>query len=224
MQNLNAFLSTLPGWLIAVIVVTVGWLAAGAVRIIVAKALRPFRFNQFCERIGVYGFLRKGGVTLTPCDLVGRGVYWIIVIAVLQEAGRILDIGAAVEFRQRAVAAFPALLSAALVLAVGLIVIAFLSAFVRTLIRNAGSPYANLWSRIIRWAGTIVVLAIAGEQAELRGTVFVGVLYIVITAFAFGMALAFGLGCKDMARNAMEKLITDLKERHRDMPNSDLEG
>jgi hypothetical protein len=102
--------------------------------------------------------------------------------------------------------------------------IAFLAGFVRTVTRNAGSPYANLWSRITRWVGVVLVLAMAFEQAEIRGSILAGAIQILIAAFAFGMALAFGLGCKDIARNAMERMLANLKERHRDASKTDLEG
>jgi hypothetical protein len=224
MENLNVYVSALPGWLIAAIVVAVGWLAAGAARFVVARLLALLHFNQLCERTGACDFLRKGEVGFSPAELAGRGLYWVVLIGVFLEAARLLDIGVANEFRHRVVAALPALLSAGLVLAVGLIVTAFLSGFVRTVTRNAGSPYADLWSRITRGVGVVLVLAMAFEQAEIRGSILAGVIQIVIAAFAFGMALAFGLGCKDMARNAMERLIADMKERHRDASKSDLEG
>jgi len=217
-------LSDMPSWILAILVIVVGWAIAAFARFIVANSLRLFHFNQFCDRIGVCEALRKGEVTPSPAELAGRGLHWLILIAALLEAARLLDIRAAVELRHRAVAAIPAFSSAVLVLAVGLMVVAFLAGVVRTLSRNAGSPYANLWSRATRWTGTTLVLALAVEQAEIRGSVLAGVMYIVIAAVAFGMALAFGLGCKDMARNAMEKWIADIKERHRESSKSDLEG
>ena len=224
MENLNGYISALPGWLIATMIVAVGWLAAGAARFIVSRLLALVHFNQLCERTGAGEFLRKGEVAFSPAELAGRGLYWVMLIMVFMEAARLLDIGVANEFRHRLVAALPALLSASLVLAVGLIVTAFLSGFVRTVTRNAGSPYANLWSRITRWVGVVLVLAIALEQAEIRGSILAGVIQIVIASIAFGMALAFGLGCKDMARTAMERLIAGMRERHRDASKSDMEG
>jgi xanthine/uracil/vitamin C permease (AzgA family) len=224
MHALNAYLSALPGWLIAVITITSGWLAAGVARFVVTRLLAFLHFNQLCTRTGVGAFLRKGEVVFSPAELVGQGIYWVVLIGAFLEAARLLDIGVATEFRHRIVAALPALLSGALVLAVGLILVAFVAGFVRTVTRNAGSPYANLWSRITRWVGVVLVLAIAFEQAEIRGSILAGVIQIVIAAIAFGMALAFGLGCKEMARNAMEKLVADLKERHRDSSKPDMEG
>jgi hypothetical protein len=224
MEILNTYLSALPGWLIAAAVVAFGWLAAGAARFLFTRLLVLLHFNQLCERTGACDFLRKGEVAYSPAELLGRGLYWVALIVVFLEAARVLDLELATEFRRRAVEALPALLSAALVLAVGLIVTAFLSGFVRTVTRNAGSPYADLWSRITRWVSVVLVLAIAFEQAQIRGSILAGVIQIVIAAIAFGMALAFGLGCKDMARNAMERLIAELKERHRDASKPDMEG
>ncbi|MDI6775563.1 MAG: hypothetical protein QME60_09305, partial [Verrucomicrobiota bacterium] len=183
-----------------------------------------FRFNQACERTGVGDFLRRGEVPLSPSELVGRGLYWVVIIGVPFETARLLDIRAVMEFRQRVVVAMPALLSAMLTLIVGLIAISFLSGLVRTIARNAGSPLANLWSRIVRWVSVIMVLAIALEQAEIRGSVMIGALLLVIAAVAFGIALSFALGCKDMARSAMEKWIANLRERHRDASKPDMEG
>ncbi len=224
MENMNTYISALPGWTIAAIVIALGWLTAGVARFIVSKVLTLFRFNHLCARTGACEFLRKGEVVFTPSELMGRGLYWVLLICAILEAARLLDIGVATEFRMRVAAALPSLLSASLVLIVGIMVITFLSGFVRTVTRNAGSSYANLWFRLTRWVGVILVLAMAFEQAEIRGSILATVILIIISAFAFGMALAFGLGCKDMARNAMEKMITDMKERHRDTTKPDMEG
>ena len=224
MGNLYAYLSALPGWLIAMIVVTAGWLSAILLRCLVSRLLALLRFNHLCERTGASDVIRKGGVAFSPSQLTGRGLYWLVLIAAFLEAARLLDIGVVTEFRQRVVAGLPAVLSAALVLTLGLLAVSFLSGFVRTVTRNAGSPYATLWSRITRCVGVVLVLAVTLEQAEIRGSIIAGVIQIVIAAIAFGMALAFGLGCKDMARNAMEKLVAEMKDRHREASKSDMEG
>lgn len=224
MNTLIDYISRTPHWLIALLMIAGGWTIARLAQILSAKALRLFRFNQFCDRIGLSEALHKGDVTLSPSELVGRGLHWLILLTVLMETARYLDIGMAAEMRQWAISTIPSLLSAALVLAVGLILVGFLAGVVRTLSRNAGNPYANLLARITRWTGTTLVLTLAVEQSGIRGSVFVGVLYIFIAGLAFGLALAFGLGCKDMARAAMDKWIANLKESHRDSSNPDLEG
>jgi len=224
MKDVIAYLAELPGWFVAAIIVAAGWLAAIVARTLLARMLAALRFNRLCDRAGVCDFLRKGEVPLTPSQLVGWGIHWGILIVSLMEAARLIHIAVAAELRHRLVAAIPPLLSAAFVLAAGLLVVAFLAGFVRTVFRNAGSAYATLWSRIARTVGVLLVLAVACEQADMRGSMLASAMQIVLAAIAFGAALAFGLGCKDMARNAMEKLIAELRDRHKDGAKSDMEG
>lgn len=224
MENLYVYLSELPKWLVALMFITAGWLTAILARFLIARVLAILHFNKLCERTGACEFLRKGEVAFSPAQLTGRGAYWLILIGTFLEAARLLDIGVITLFRQRVVATFPAMLSAILVLTIGLLAVAFFSGFVRTVTRNAGSPYANLWARITRCVGVILVLATTIEQAGIHGSILAGVIQIALAAIAFGMALAFGLGCKDMARIAMEKLVAELKDRHRDASKSDMEG
>lgn len=224
MEKILDYFSALPGWMAAMLVFAAGWLAAGVARVVLARLLRLMRFDRLCERTGVIKFLKRGEVPYSPCELVGRGFYWAILIGIFLETARLFNISIAMELRQRFMSALPAFLSAVFVLSVGLLLVGLLAGFVRTFFRNAGNLYANFWARMTRWVGVLLVIAVAFEQMEIRGSILAAVIQIVIAAFALGMALAFGLGCKDMARNAMEKLINDLKERHKDTTKPDLEG
>jgi len=224
MVKITEFYSMLPHWAVAVIVVLSGWLMASVLRFIVTKTFTLFSLSRLFNRTGVSEFLRKGEVNLTPAQLAGRILYWLVMMVAFLKAAQVLDITTVTQFRRNIEAHLPSLISGGFVLAVGLILVNFLAGFVRTLARNEGSPYANLWSRITRWIGTVLVVAVALEQADVRGSILAVILQVVIAALAFGTALAFGLGCKDIARNAMEKFIAYLKERHTDISKSDLEG
>ena len=224
MEKIISFYSLLPHWLSAIILLVSAFLIATLLRLIATKAINLFRLSRLFDRTGVTEFLRKGEVKLTPAQLTGSIIYWLVLIAAFLKAAQILDMTTVIQFRKNIGANLPSFLSGGFVLAVGLILVNFIAGFVRTVSRNEGSPYANLWSRITKWVGTIIVIAIALEQANVRGSVLAIILQVIIAALAFGTALAFGLGCKDIARNAMEKFINYLKERHTDMSKSDLEG
>ena len=49
-------------------------------------------------------------------------------------------------------------------------------------------------------------------------------LLMLFGALVFGLALAFGLGCKDIARSSMERWLRELRERERMTKGTDLEG
>ena len=47
---------------------------------------------------------------------------------------------------------------------------------------------------------------------------------ILFAAIVFGAALAFGLGCKDLARDAFTRVLQSLREKKRTDGRADLEG
>lgn len=224
MECIKDFCSTMPAWLLALGVVLIGWLTAAILRSVATKTLALLPLQHFFDRTGVSTFLRKGEVQHTPAQLFGRAIFWVVLISAFLCAAMILDVVVLEQLRQRLTANLPAILAAGFVLVVGLLIVKFAAGFVRTVVRNEGSPYADLWARITKWAGTILVLAVAFEQSEIRGSFLATTLQVIIAAVAFGTALAFGLGCKDIARTAMEKFLRYLRERHTDRSKPDLEG
>jgi hypothetical protein len=68
------------------------------------------------------------------------------------------------------------------------------------------------------------VLTVAFEQAGLGRSIVEFIFQVLLGAAAFGTALAFGLGCKDMARDSLQRLIRNLREKERTSRGPDLEG
>jgi hypothetical protein len=214
----------LPRPVAAVIVLAAGWGAAILLRLLCSRLLAAMKFDKFSERTGLKEFLRKGGVEYSPSRLVGVILYWIVIIVVLILSALALDVRIVDELSGRIAAQLPAILSAALVTGVGLVLVGFLANFAATISRNAGFPSARLLSRIIRWAGYVFIVSIALDQMGIGRNLVGPVFLIVLGAVALGAAIAFGFGCKDMAREAMDRFIRTMMERSRDGGGGDMEG
>jgi len=228
MKALHALLESartvLPPWALALLVLAAGWALAGTASLLLSRFLHVLRFNALAERLGLAAFLRKGAVHRPASGVAGRAAYWIILIATLFEVARELNVEAAEATLQRLRATLPGLVSALLSRTIGLLLVSFLANFVRTLARNAGSDYAELLGRATRWIGNLFVLLLALEQIELRMTLLAATLQFILAAAAFGVALAFGLGCKDLARHTAERWLASLRDRHPPTAPEDLEG
>jgi hypothetical protein len=61
-------------------------------------------------------------------------------------------------------------------------------------------------------------------QVDLGRTLINSMVQILFAAVAFGLALAFGLGCKEIARDAATRWPQNLREKRRSDGRSDLEG
>jgi hypothetical protein len=103
-------------------------------------------------------------------------------------------------------------------------VVSFIGNFVMTVARNAAYPHARLVARAVKIVGIVLVLGLALEQLDLSRSLIIALFQILFAAAAFGAGLAFGLGCKDLARDAMLRFLRNLRERERAGKGPDLEG
>jgi len=214
-EALDAFWTVLPGPIAAAAVLLAGWALAVFARFILTRILIAAKFDKMSEKTGFGEFLRKGGVGLSPSRLVGKIAYWAALIVTLVLASSALDIAAFSEISRRIFESMTSWLAALLIVVVGAIIVSFVSNFVLTIARNAAVENSRLLAKAIKWTGNILVAALALDQIGLGKSIISGILGIVFSAIALALALAFGLGCKDMARDAMQNFIRGLREKGR---------
>ncbi|MBN1520849.1 MAG: hypothetical protein JW923_12275 [Spirochaetales bacterium] len=214
----------MPLILTTFITLIAGWLAAVLSRFLVTKTLKILRADKLSERLGVDEFLRKGGVQYSVIQLIGVLTFWIFIGATLIIISTMLDITVVTALWNRVLSTLPGVFAGLLITALGIILVTFFANFTLTIARNAGWPQADLWGKAIKYSGIFVVALIALEQIGFRGNVLSYLLLIAFAALALGLALAFGLGCKDLARGWMERVIRNLRERGRSAHPTDLEG
>jgi hypothetical protein len=220
----RAIWSSLPPIAAALIVLILGWLGSTALRFIVSKLFRIIRFDKLSAKTGLSEFLRKGNTRYTPSRLLGVIVYWIALLAVFLAVAKILDVGIYLAISQKLIQSLPNLIAGVLVAIVGSLIVAFLANVVETIALNASFPHAKLLSRVLKWLGIVIVLTVALEQAGLGRSILGFIFQVLLGAAALGAALAFGLGCKDMARDSLQRFIRNLQEKERASHGSDLEG
>lgn len=214
----------LPPLLHALVVLAFGWLAALALRFLVSRVLMAIRFDRMGDKTGLSEFLRKGHASYTPSRLVGVIVYWITLLAALLELLRIIDAGIYKAFSDKLVQALPNLVAGILIILVGSLVVSFIANFALTIALNASIPNARLISKTIKYLGVVVVVMAALGQVGLGKSIMDFVFEVLFGAIALGAALAFGLGCKDIAHDSMQRFLRNLREKGRSGQGSDLEG
>ncbi len=224
LNDILFFWSSLPSWLQALPLLAAGWLMAFVLRHALTVLCALLFVNRLAERVGLSDFLRKGNVTQTPAQLFGLLAYWLVLGATLVRVAKLLDLDLASTLVARLLSALPELVSALLVCVLGFVCVKFLGNLVRTVVRNAGYGHAEFAARCVRWAGLFLVCALAIDQLGFAKTLLSPLVHIVFGAVALALALSFGLGCKDIARDFTLGLLRELRERSRAGSKSDLEG
>ena len=102
-------------------------------------------------------------------------------------------------------------MTAIVVLILGILAAGFLGATVRAVASNAGIAQAQVLGQFAQVVVIIFAVVVALQQVQVQ---FVGDAFLIIlAAIGFALALAFGLGCKDLAGRWMSDLVDRLSPR-----------
>lgn len=224
MTALTDLFTSMPPILGALLTFIAGWIIAKLFQILLPKILSFLKFDRLSEKLGIVNFLKKGNVEYAPSKLAGMLVYWFLMIIVLSNTLAVLDTSAAASLSDWLRLALPRIIAAFLIVIIGVVIVSFLSNFFITIAKNAAIHNPILIGKIISYVGYIILGTMVLEQLGLGQTIVSTLLLILFAAIAFGLALAIGLGCKDMARKLIEDFVRNFREKERLKHGSDLEG
>jgi len=223
-QSIAEGFDALPPVAGALLSLGVGWAFARLVKFLLPKLLVMLRFDRFSVKVGIAGFLKKGKVRYAPSALAGTLAFWFLMVLVLSRTIARLDAGAASSLSLWVNQALPIVLTSVIIVAIGVVLVVFLSNVAVTIAVNSAIQGAELIGKGIKLAGFGIVASLAVEQLGI-GTTIVGTIFIILfAAIALGLALAFGLGCKDMAAKFAERAMREMRERERLRHGADMEG
>ena len=207
-NQLMAFLPTLLG---ALAILLIGWMLAQLIKGIVVRVLKVF--DKLADQIQLSSVLAKGGIKRKFSELLGDIVYWLVMLAVVMVALNALQLTVAAELFQTVVTYLPNVIAAVFILVVGVFAAAFMATTVRTAASNAGIVQSHLLSQAVQVIVVAFSIVAALQQLNIR---FVGeVFLIILSGISLGSAIAFGLGCKDLAGRWVNDLIEELRSRKR---------
>jgi hypothetical protein len=216
LANLWAAVLTLGPRLVAgLLLALLGYLVARVLAWVTAWLVARVRLDRLAERTAVADALRMAELPSSQ-RLCTSAVFWIVWLLFLAEALTVVHVPGFEGARVEAFLFLGRLARAVVLLVVGVVIAnvtwraALLAAF------NAGWPSARLLAAGLR----VLVLAVA----ILTALAHLGIpLVIVLTAFSIafgalmlGLALAFGLGGRDAARDLIAKHLAAAPDTSRD--------
>jgi hypothetical protein len=198
-DDLIGFLPRLIGFLL---ILLVGYLVAKALEKIVALALEKVGTDRALASGSTAPYVERVLPDASPSRLIGRVVFWFVLLGALSIAITSLGIIALNDFLAEVFSYLPNVVAAILIFVVAGAVAAWLG---RTTTRLMGdSPTGKLAATAL----PVLVMAVAVFMIlnQLRiATDIVTITYAALLgAVALGMALAFGLGGRDVAARMLE--------------------
>src|ERR1700674_2031301 len=205
------FAEFLPRLLVMLVIVIVGFLVAYVLKMILRAVLHVTGLARLSEETRALRFLRIAALP-SMTELLSRSLFWVTWLGFILIGISVLGVAGLQEQISRLFLLLPAIFIAILILFVGLVTANFLSRAALLAAVNAAYPSPKLlsWStRFVIWA---LAVSMALEQVGVARQTVIAAFSIVFGAFMFGMALAFGLGGRDLARDFLERNLTEKKK------------
>lgn len=206
---LEAVMRFLPGLLAAMLIVAFGALVALVVKALVRRVLVVARFDRFCESWGVSQALGRADVRAAPSAVAATSLAWVVLASFAMAALAALEVGVVDRLTQEFFLYLPRILAALAILLGGFLLGNFLARATLLAAVNAGAPSPRAISLVVKLLISILSFAMALEQLQIAKSIVLAAFVISFGAVMLCLALAFGLGGRDVARRVLERQLRD---------------
>jgi hypothetical protein len=195
----------LPDLFAAVVILFLGWIGCNLAKRIAMRLLRVCRFDTLAERSGVSKGLQRGGIEQTPSEILGLLTFWFLFLIVIVATLDTLGLPGVTETLNAIFLYLPKVVAAMIMLILGLYLAGFIETIARTSCANAGLRNADAIGHVTYYVTVIFVVAAILQILEIAAELVMWAFISLFGATCLALAIAFGLGGRDVAARHLEK-------------------
>jgi hypothetical protein len=208
------FIGFIPSLLGALIIFIVGWIIASIVGKAITQLIAVLKVDKLFESAGANSFMNRAGLKLNVSGFIGGFVKWFIIVVFLMASLQIIGLTQVNDFLSEAVLYYlPKVIIASLVLIIATVLSDAMKNLVRASAQAANIRSANMLGSITSYSIWIFAFVIALSELGIASA-FMQILFTgLIAALAVALGLAFGLGGKEAAARAIEKVSHEMSSK-----------
>ncbi|HNS13763.1 MAG TPA: hypothetical protein PKM08_00385 [Syntrophorhabdaceae bacterium] len=199
----------LPNFFTSILLLIAGILLAVIIRVIFQKLFKTIKLDRFSERSGIVEALSKSGIREPLSVLISKIIEWIIILTFLVVAMQNLRIPTVEHLLERFFLYVPNMFIAAFILIIGYLLSNFFRRAVLIASVNAGIKYSGLLSKFVKFTVFILSCTMALEQLGIGKDTVIIAFAVTFGGVILALAIACGLGGKDIAREYLEKKMKE---------------
>ena len=197
------FMGAIPAILGAILIFLIGWLFAKLVSGAITRLLRLIKFDGLAEKAKADQYLKKANINISPSQIVGRFVYWILLLLVLITASDTLGWTTVSGELSRLMAYLPNLLTAIIIFIIGIYIASFLRDIIAGATTSLGISSGKIVSSFVFYLLFIVITLTAMKQAGIDTSIISNNLLLVLGAILIAAAISYGYASKDVLSNIL---------------------
>lgn len=199
LDSLIAFLPNLLGFLILLLV---GFVIAKIVSGVITKLLQKAGLDRHLHESEANKYVEKLLPGASPSKGIGRVVFWLIFVFFITSAIGALKIPAVTTFMNQVLAYLPNVIVAIVIfVAAALIAGAVAAAVVKVM---GDTPTGKIVAAVVPAVVMVIAMFMILNQLKIAEAIVTIAFAATMGALALGLALAFGLGGRDVAKKLLE--------------------
>ena len=197
-----------------ILILLVGWIIAKLVKNVVIRILDVLQIDSYAERVGVDKILAKGGIKYGISELIGVLSYWIVMLIALVIAVSAINLNEqAAGLLNTIILYIPRVISAIFILIIGLFAASFVNTAIQTAAANAGLEQSSLLGRLAQVIIVVFTVDTSLRQIRIDIRAIENAVVIILASIGLAFALAFGLGCKEIAGKLTQEFLDKIKSK-----------
>jgi hypothetical protein len=198
--------------LLVIVILIVGWAISRLIKTVVVNVLKKISLDKISERFELSSILAKGGIKYSLSELIAVVCYWLAILVTFVVALTTVNLVTG-SLLDKIVSYIPNIVAAIFILVVGMFLAALLKTIVQAAASNAGIGNSALLGRVTEIIVIVFAILMILEQLKVGIKISEITLSIILGSVGLGFALAFGLGCRDIAERTVTDLIEKLKKK-----------
>ncbi|MDX9715381.1 MAG: hypothetical protein RBT37_08125 [Dissulfurispiraceae bacterium] len=203
----------IPNFLAAAMILLTGIFLAWLLKLTSLKILASLKIDNFSERVGLDSILHRGGLKNSLSAILSMMASTIVIFTFSVISLRALDIPAVERLLEKLFLYLPNIFVALLIMFLGYIFSNFIGRAVLIASVNAGIQIAELISKIVKTAVVLLTATMVLEQLGIGSSTIIVAFAIVFGGIILALAIAFGLGGRDMAAEYLKKKLIEKEKK-----------
>ena len=188
-----------------------GWFMALSAKKIIVVLFKKVNLDKHFTDSWMEKFLIRGGITQSPTEFLGSFIYWIIIVISIILAAQSLGLEETGDLLDRFLIFLPRAIAFGLILIFGAVFAGFIGKTLQLISGNLGIKEFRIIGRIVQVIIIIYASIMALEQLGVAVFAVAASFNIFWAALCLTLALAVGLGGKELVKNLLEDFVNKLR-------------
>ncbi len=204
-QGMQEVVVYLPKILTALLILIVGAGLARLLRRGVVKFFESIKVSHAIQNTPVELFLKNAELSTRLEVIIGSVIYWLMMLIVIHTTVSVLGLTSLSFILERILAYLPHIISAILILFIGIVISGIVESLVKGSIRSIDGRSARLLGKVSSYLVLVLTIMVAVSELGIASQFMIILFMGFVGSIALGFGLALGLG----GQHLVKKLLDD---------------